>query len=138
MGHISDYKLHQSAAALVRDAGGELVGRTRLQKVAYLTQLAGFADDFQFDYRHFGPFSEELAEAMEIAAGLRFVVEEERHTEWGGWYSIYKLNDDKIPRNSLDETRRAFVSAAAKIGARSEEHTSELQTLIRILYALVS
>src|SRR3546814_13860554 len=90
MGHMSEYKLHQSAAALVRDAGGELVGRTRLQKVAYLTQLAGFADDFQFDYRHFGPFSEELAEAMEIAAGLRFVVEEERHTEWGGWDSDRK------------------------------------------------
>ena len=63
------YDLHEKAAALVRDAGGKLVGRTRLQKVAYLTQLAGFARDFPFEYRHYGPYSEELAEAMEIASG---------------------------------------------------------------------
>ena len=47
------------------------MGRTRLQKVAYLTQLAGFAGDFPFEYRHYGPYSEELAEATEIAVGLK-------------------------------------------------------------------
>ena len=65
------YDLHVKAAAIVRDAGGRLVGRTRLQKVAYLTQLAGFAGDFPFEYRHYGPYSEDLAEAMEIAVGPR-------------------------------------------------------------------
>ena len=36
---------HKIAARIVQDAGGELVGRTRLQKVTYLAQLAGFGDD---------------------------------------------------------------------------------------------
>jgi uncharacterized protein len=106
---------HRQAAELVRDAGGELVGRTRLQKVAYLTQLAGFGDHFSFEYRHYGPFSEELASAMEIASGLGLVNEEERRTDWGGWYSIYSVVQGAA--SSEDQQRATFVSAAAQIGS---------------------
>ena len=80
---MSGYDLHEKAVSIVHDAGGELVGRTRLQKVAYLCQLAGFSADFPFEYRHFGPFSEELADAMQIAIGLKRVREDERRTNWG-------------------------------------------------------
>ena len=83
------YDLHKKAARIVRDAGGRLVGRTRLQKVAYLSQLAGFTRDFPFEYRHYGPYSEELAEAMEIAVGLDIVQEDEKESASGAWYSIY-------------------------------------------------
>ena len=114
---MAEYDLHEKAAAIVRDAGGQLVGRTRLQKVVYLAQLAGFAEDFPFEYRHYGPYSEELADAMDIAAGLRLVQEEEKESDWGGWYSIYRIE----PANSLggpaDADRADFVSAAAKVGA---------------------
>lgn len=109
------YDLHDKAAALVRDAGGRLVGRTRLQKVAYLAQLAGFDDQFRFEYRHYGPYSEELAEAMEIAAGMRFVEEEERKTDWGGWYSIYKIGDCAALRTPTVAERAEFVTTAAHI-----------------------
>ena len=106
------YDLHWKAAAIVRDAGGRLVGRTRLQKVAYLTQLAGFASDFPFEYRHYGPYSEELAEAMEIAVGLNIVIEEERESASGAWYSVYSAD----PADTNNDRVR-FINAASEIGA---------------------
>jgi hypothetical protein len=108
------YDLHKRAASIIQDAGGELVGRTRLQKIAYLSQLAGLANDFEFEYRHYGPFSEELADAIRVATGLRLVDEDERRTEWGGWYSVYRsaLHDQPI-----NPDRSRFVSVAAQVGA---------------------
>ena len=82
---------HIAATQIICDAGGELVGRTRLQKVTYLAQLAGFGQEFDFEYRHYGPFSEDLARGMEIAAALGPVKEEEQQAGWGGRYSIYTL-----------------------------------------------
>jgi hypothetical protein len=105
---------HLAAARIVQDAGGELVGRTRLQKVGYLMQLAGFGDEFTFEYRRYGPFSEELAQAMEIAAALGPVREVERPAEWGGWYSIHTLREPKEPD---DPARAKFVQHAKAIGA---------------------
>lgn len=111
---MADYDLHRKAAAIVRDAGGHLVGRTRLQKVTYLAQLAGFAAEFSFEYHHYGPFSEDLAEAMQIASGLRLVQEEERPTTWGGWYSIYTC-PDPLPDLPPQSGRAAFLADATKV-----------------------
>ena len=106
------YDLHKKVARIVKDAGGRLVGRTRLQKVAYLSQLAGFTHDFPFEYRHYGPYSEELAEAMEIAVGLDIVQEVEKESASGAWYSIYSTN-----LADAENDRAHFVAAAGKIGA---------------------
>ena len=114
---MAGYDLHLKAAEIVRDAGGQLVGRTRLQKIAYLAQLAGFARDFPFEYRHYGPYSEELAEATEIASGLHLIEEQERKTDWGGWYSIYRVGSSASLPGPSDENRARFIAAAAKIGA---------------------
>jgi hypothetical protein len=104
-----------SAARIVRDAGGTLVGRTRLQKVAYLAQLAGFGQEFEFEYRHYGPYSEDLARGMIIASGLGLVQEEEQRANWGGKYSIYRATDHAPAAD--DECRAHFVTAAAEVGA---------------------
>ena len=106
--------LHGAAAQIVADAGGELVGRTRLQKIAFLMQLAGFGKDFSFEYRHYGPYSEDLAQAMEIAAALGPVHEEERTADWGGRYSVYTVGRESLaPRAD----REAFAQAAKSINA---------------------
>jgi len=106
---------HLRAAAIVNDAGGVLVGRTRLQKIAYLTELAGFPTAFEFDYRHYGPFSQELATAMEIASALGLVREEEKRAEWGGRYSIYQ-STGRTPASN-DANRLRFTTVAAEISA---------------------
>lgn len=105
---------HEIAARLIDEAGGQLVGRTRLQKVACLATLAGFLDAFPFEYRHYGPFSEELAGSMEIATGLRIVEEREERADWGGLYSIYRKTE-KTPAGH-DDDRRKFITKAAEIG----------------------
>lgn len=105
---------HLIAARIVRDAGGELIGRTRLQKVAYLTQLAGFGDDFRFGYYHYGPFSDDLARGMEIASAFGLVEEQERTAEWGGRFSVYRTPEAATPP---EEPRADFVRRAARIGA---------------------
>jgi uncharacterized protein YwgA len=108
------HKAYLSAARIIEDAGGELVGRTRLQKIAFLLQLAGFGDDFEFEYRHYGPYSEDLAQAIEVAVALGPVEEEEKIADWGGRYSVYKVHGLSEPVN---QDRRLFVQMAKRIDA---------------------
>lgn len=111
---VARHDPYRAAARIVQDAGGELVGRTRLQKIAYLLTLAGFSDDFSFEYRHYGPFSDELAQAMEVAAILGPVREEERTADWGGRYSVYTLIENV---GESDGARAQFVQRAKSINA---------------------
>lgn len=77
------------AAEIVRDAGGHIVGRTKLQKIAFFLEAAGVGDGFPFRYKHFGPYSEQLAAAAQHAAAIGLISEEERTANWGGHYSVY-------------------------------------------------
>ncbi|WP_370154518.1 hypothetical protein [Ferrovibrio sp.] len=88
---ISSKRDVDKAIDIIRDAGGEIVGRTRLQKIAYLLELAGMGGGFPFEYRHYGPYSEDLALAVRNACILGLIDEEERPASWGGVYSIYRL-----------------------------------------------
>jgi uncharacterized protein YwgA len=93
-------------ADIVRDAGGEVVGRTRLQKVAYLLELAGQGEGFVFKYRPFGPYCEELALASRHATLCAVIQEVERRLPWGGICSTYSAalhhnGEDRTPRHEL-------------------------------------
>ena len=120
---------HLVAARIINDAGGELVGRTRLQKIAYLLQLAGYGEEFRFEYKHFGPFSDDLARGMEIASAFGQVQEEEHQAGWGGWYSVYRLPNAGLPD---DPGRAGFVLAAKTVGAVE----LELAATAAFLYAV--
>lgn len=79
----------QRVKDIICDAGGKIVGRTRLQKITYLLELAGLEDGFVFGYKHYGPYSEGLAQAAERAAALGLINENEHQASWGGLYSVY-------------------------------------------------
>jgi hypothetical protein len=79
---------HQ-AAAIVRDAGGYIVGRTKLQKIGYFLEAAGVGAGFPFRYKHYGPYSEQLAAATQHAAALRLITDKEAVANWGGLYSTF-------------------------------------------------
>ena len=51
--------------SLVMAAGGEIVGKIRLQKVVYLLDQMGLDSGFSYEYYHYGPYSEDLAERVE-------------------------------------------------------------------------
>jgi hypothetical protein len=76
-------------AQVIRDAGGEIVGRTKLQKTVYLLTVAGFEGRYRFGYKHYGPFSEELADAADLAAAFDLISEQQQQAAWGGTYSVY-------------------------------------------------
>jgi uncharacterized protein len=103
----------QKAADIVADAGGTVVGRTRLQKLAYLLELTGLGEGFQFQYRHYGPYSEGLAAATRDATLLRLVKEEEKPASWGGSFSVYTV-DCRDDSGLTNTSRQELAKLAAK------------------------
>jgi uncharacterized protein YwgA len=99
------------AAAIVRDAGGCVVGRTRLQKVAYLLSVTGLEDGLPFAYKHYGPYSEVLATAARDAGLLGLLSETEQQASWGGTYSTYVVREQ--PSSSVSPARRRLAVEAA-------------------------
>lgn len=105
----------KKVAAIIADAGGRVIGRTRLQKVAYLLTVTGLEDTFAFSYKHYGPFSEELASAARIGKLFGDLAEIEQSASWGGSYSIYTATRDGGAE--VDQRRVALARAAAAADA---------------------
>ncbi|MGE3144923.1 MAG: hypothetical protein AB7K35_05000 [Pseudorhodoplanes sp.] len=99
---------------VIMDAGGEVVGRTKLQKTAYLLTLAGFENRFRFGYKHYGPFSEDLADAADLATAFELISERQQEASWGGTYSIYSAPADEP---SAHPSRVRLAREAAKSDA---------------------
>ena len=98
------------AVAIIRDAGGTVVGRTRLQKIAYLLELAKAGAGYTFRYRYYGPYSEDLTEDLRAAWAFDRIEEEEKQATWGGTYSIFSLVDQA---GDVDRDRAEFAGIAA-------------------------
>jgi uncharacterized protein len=105
----------EKAANIIRDAGGEIIGRTRLQKIAYLLELAGVGEGFVFEYRHYGPYSEDLSMATQVGKLFDELNEEERLASWGGKYSIF--TSSREPDDVSTEVRKYLAQAAASADA---------------------
>lgn len=100
-------------ADIVRDAGGKVVGRTRLQKIAYLLTVSGLEGGLPFRYKHYGPFSEEVATAAREASLLGLLTETEQVAAWGGTYSTYLVTDHPGPDTDKARLRLAQMAAAS-------------------------
>jgi hypothetical protein len=112
---MTDRPDRRKAAEIVRDAGGQIIGWSRIQKVGYLLELAGFGDGFRFECYHYGPYSEDLAEAVRMAAAFDLVTEEERRASWGGTYSVFTASSAAGQADGGDRSR--FAQRAARIDA---------------------
>lgn len=109
---LSDTK---KVAAIIADSGGRVVGRTRLQKIAYLLTITGMEDGLTFGYKHYGPYSEDLASAARLGNLLGDLHEVEHATSWGGSYSVFTAQP---PANAVvDNGRRQFATTAANSDA---------------------
>jgi uncharacterized protein YwgA len=84
---------------LVSAAGGQIVGRVRLQKLIYPLDQIGLGSDFRFTYHHYGPYSEEVAEAIANAIILDKSLREEKRTRAsdGASYSVFLLGENAPP-----------------------------------------
>lgn len=101
---------------IVASADGELVGRTRLQKTAYLLFATGLgAANFRFRYRHYGPFSENLASATDFSKTFGSIKEELQPSSWGGTFSVFRTDNE--PEASKDSPRVLLIQLAKKANA---------------------
>ena len=73
--------------------GGELVGRTRLQKGAYLLHRCGANFDLPFVYYDYGPYSFDLAAGCADAHEERRIEIEERPGRHGVRYAIFTTSE---------------------------------------------
>ncbi|MFD1882316.1 hypothetical protein [Paracoccus pacificus] len=106
---MSDIKVKE-VVDLISDAGGRIVGRTRLQKIAYLLTATGLDDSFKFIYKHYGPFSDSLASSAEFGALFGDLSEVKTQTQWGATYSTYSVSGDASSEGN--ESRKAVASIA--------------------------
>jgi uncharacterized protein len=79
----------KSVASIVASAG-ELVGRTRLQKIGSLLELTGLGAGFRYEYYLFGPYSDDFADAVNRAAALGYIREEVKRSARRGEYSVFR------------------------------------------------
>lgn len=80
----------RGVAEVVALSGGELVGKTRLQKSVYFLEARGVGYGFDFSYHYYGPYSEELSEASTDASALDYL-----SFEWKAGkhpYAVYRAN----------------------------------------------
>ncbi len=83
-------------AAIVKATDeGKLVGRVRLQKIAYLLQQLGLEGaDFDFTYHHYGPYSQGVDSAVWYADAFDLLREKREHRQSdGAQYSVFELTD---------------------------------------------
>ncbi len=85
--------LEEYAAAVVHVAGGQVVGKTRLQKIAYLLEEMGLGFGLDFDYHNFGPFSAELAFAVNDAEALGYLETREKY----GYHEVPYTTFEALP-----------------------------------------
>ena len=107
---------------IVSAADGEIVGRTRLQKAAFLLELAGLGSGYEFKYKHYGPFSEDLASAVVLAPLLFDLHEDQRQSGWGGTYSVFTSGtayqgDDGDPYKQLVSLAKSANPIALELAA---------------------
>ena len=65
-------------------AGGSLSGRVRLQKTVFLLGKLRGTPYFPYAYHHYGPYSAELAEAVDVATIFGMVSESVEHRDSDG------------------------------------------------------
>ncbi len=105
-------------ADVVAAAGGRLVSRIRLQKIAYLLHQLGADTGFSFSYHHYGPYSRDLDNAVLDAEAFDTVNEKFEHRQSdGARYSIFELSTDSTNHSYLFLTDEALRSRVKELAA---------------------
>jgi len=78
---------------VIHTAGGELIGRVRLQKIMYLLDRKGLNSGANYFYHHYGPYSDEISNGIEDAKFFGHLQEDIKYREGDGApYSVFKVD----------------------------------------------
>lgn len=100
--------------SLVVAAGGEIVGKIRLQKMVYLLDQIGLESGFSYDYHHYGPYSEDLAEQVDDDVVFGHLEAKQRRRQSDGVpYIVYSATasggGERVNSNIAKDVRRALT-----------------------------
>ncbi len=112
---------------------GELVGRTRLQKQAYLLDRCGADFGLRFTYHHYGPYCFELAGAAEEARAENRIVIEDRPGSHGVPYAIFRSAENAERPGRLGALEADRADALLKRMKRVSDTVLELAATIVFL-----
>ena len=106
---------------LIAMNGGKLIGRTRLQKGAYLLHRCGANFDLGFVYHHYGPYSFDLVAGCLDARAEGWIEIEEKPGRYGVPYATFKILGGACPSDGLGELAAARArSLLDKMGSASD------------------
>jgi uncharacterized protein len=108
-----DLRKERVLASVIAAAGGELVGRVRLQKAVYILDQLGLSSGFDFEYHHYGPYSDELSETADFAKAFQLISEAEKvRNKDGARYSVFvsnfSLDEENFGQIGLDRARHSL------------------------------
>lgn len=127
-------QLSDMLVEVVKINHGEMVTKIRLQKTMYFLwemRLLSGVDDPGFEYRHYGPFSEDLAFAADDAVAEGKLATEPRFGRHSEPYTIFKTTEKQRPVLALDEHAR--IGAALRIFRRYTGMEMELASSVHFL-----
>ncbi len=102
--------------AVLQAAGGEIVGRIRLQKIVYLLEQLGMNGSLNFAYYHFGPYSEDVSRALDLETlTSRRLSETEAQTQAGYTFSIFRTKTTEARPEKVGDLPMARASALIQI-----------------------
>ena len=105
--------LVKQLAGLVQLNDAELVGKTRLQKTAYLLEAKGVGLGVEFDYHKHGPYSADLAFAAEDAAAMSLLTMTDKPGFYEIPYTVFRTTAQTPPLSDDARTaarRKALVA----------------------------
>ena len=91
--------------ALIALNDGKLIGRTRLQKEAYLLDRCGADFGLQFTYHHYGPYCFDLAGGIDDARAEGRIDIKEQPGRHGVPYAIFESEDEAEKPKCLGKLR---------------------------------
>lgn len=110
--------LAEEIATLIRLNGGEIVGKTRLQKTVYILESLGLGFDVEFDYHNFGPYSSDVALAVDDAEALGYIHSVEKQGNYHVPYTVFYAHETcpSIDDDLMSERRKQVLQ---KLQSRS-------------------
>ncbi len=120
--------------SLIALHGGEVIGRTRMQKEAYLLDRCGGNFGLSFVYYHYGPYSFDLADGWADArSNRRISIREMYGSRHGVPYSIFTLDGDEELPDRIGVLSTADARSLLKMMKRVSDIALELAATIIFL-----
>lgn len=117
-----------------------IVGRTKIQKIAYLVNICGWNVFTDFEYHYYGPYSETLSSELVSLVENKWVRERQEITEQGNSLYIYSLDRDNTNRleTLIERARRQDELVVEKtlglIGQLEDLSSDDLEIMATLVF----